>query len=267
MKNSKIKENLKLINDYKNSAENLLKKFDAKSTFNDKITKIYNEINNLITIENDNLKKIINLIDEINNYGNLLNIKSNLDNLVSSINSDIITINNFYTLANDFVISNNEDIKNLEKINIDASTFFNNSKIAENINSINNLKDSAEKLIKNFDNNSLLNDKVNKIYNDINDIVTNGNELYTKVVNTINDINKIYLNKKNNFLSNEIYDNEKKVQADEEMLRIIQDEEIMKLKLEQELEFQLKKNQSNTTLYIIIGVALFLIIIAFFATR
>jgi hypothetical protein len=267
MKNSKIKENLKLINDYKNSAENLLKKFDAKSTFNEKVTKIYNEINNLITIENDNLIKVINLIDEINNYGNLLNIKSNLDNLVSSINSDLITINNFYTLANDFVISNNEDIINLEKINIDASTFFNNSKIAENINSINNLKDSAEKLIKNFDNNSLLNDKVNKIYNDINDIVTNGNELYKNVVNTINDINKIYLNKKNKFLSNEIYDNEKKVKSDEEMLRIIQDKEIMNLKLEQEQEFQLKKNQSNTTLYIIIGVALFLIIIAFFATR
>ena len=41
----------------------------------------------------------------------------------------------------------------------------------------------------------------------------------------------------------------------------------MNLKLEQEQEFQLKKNQSNTTLYIIIGVALFLIIIAFFVTR
>ena len=235
------------------------------------------KMESLLTDKNDFMIKIINdnggwSEAEFNNFIHSLhfNYTELFNEEYLKIQNDdglILTINNFYTLANDFVISNNEDIKNLEKINIDASTFFNNSKIAENINSINNLKDSAEKLIKNFDNNSLLNDKVNKIYNDINDIVTNGNELYKNVVNTINDINKIYLNKKNKFLSNEIYDNEKKVKSDEEMLRIIQDKEIMNLKLEQEQEFQLKKNQSNTTLYIIIGVALFLIIIAFFATR
>lgn len=278
--NTTINNNLTTFNNNNEAVRKLFGSYGPNSFYLKNATELYNTVKNItttVTQESDKIKNITNEIkktsDALNNnlinFNNLLNIKSKIDSIIPSIDNDIGIINDFYTSANDFIVSNDEDVQTLEKIKIDAYNFFNNSKITENIKLINNFKDSADKLLKLFETNSVFNDKVNEIYQNISNITNINNQNYENVIKTIEDINNIYLNKKNKFGIYYILTNESKIQSDELLLAAIKEDELKKLKeLEMEQEMELKNRESSDyTLYIIMGIVILLIIIVFFTSR
>ena len=282
--NTTINSNLTTFNNNNEAARKIFISYGPNSFYIKNATELYNAVKNTATTVTQDINKIKNITNEIKktsdtlnndliNFNNLLNIKSKIESIIPSIKNDIETINNFYTSSNDFNVSNDEDVQNLEKIKIDASNFLNNSKIAENINLINNFKDSEDKLLKNFGTNSVFNDKVNETYEKINNITNNNNQNYKNAINTIEDIDNIYLSKKNNFGINYILTNESKIQSDELLLTAIKEDELKKLKeldmelyMEQEMELK-NKDSSDYTLYIIIAIVILLIIIVFFVSK
>jgi hypothetical protein len=269
--NSKtIKENKNLIYDNRDSSDKILKNnIPNNSPFYNGAIQIVQNINNIIRTNEKNLENTNKLYEQLNNYYEIIENKNKIEKIIPNINSNFGNIDNLLTSAKNFVISNEEDIKSLEKIKIDAINFKNNSEFAKYLISINDLNNLINSSLKNIPYSSVFFNKANEIYNNLDIIVKKSLEQYNNLMNIINEINNNYQSKKDNFLYKNIINKDNIINIDNEKLEAIkvqEEEELNNLLRLQEIELK-KKGDSDYTLYIIIGIVVLLIIIVFFVAR
>jgi hypothetical protein len=289
-------ETIKNINNVENEAKVLFDYITSDTTHKREMQSIYETI----SVDVKNLKNIIlqakntflniktiyeNLLNEDLNI-NLLKVEKNqISKSISSLNNNLDNLEILYNTANSLTISTKDDIDKILEI-------YNKSVVlVKNINletkELNEFKNSLTTIFNKFTINSFFYNDVKIIYDEslnyINNIIKRINEI--KINNIIENIYNLYLIKKKNYESD-------LVRLDEEKLKIIQDEELKKIqeeinknlnniKLTNNLNIIDNKNIDNekiinynndikqedtssiNIIYIVIGIAFFIIIILF----
>jgi len=282
--NTSVKDYLNTLSENVKKVNFLLKTFGPNAVFrkfavnyNDSINNINTDIqskNNLsknVVIQMKN--KYESLINDLNNYNNIESINQKIKQINIEIDKNFQTFNNFLNLAKNTNINNEEDIAKLEKIKNDTINYYKNqiesfdninnnnlinyiietfnldteNNLSKNIISILNLKDLSNKYLKEISSNSIFYNRASTLNNENNNLVEKNENEYKKVIDIKNNIENIFLEKKDIFLGNTILLNEDIIQSDKKQL-----DEIKK----NELTEQNNKNNSTTnyTLYIIIAI-------------
>jgi hypothetical protein len=235
----------KLNDEYENVKKEINVEYNKVKNFYEESKKIY-----------DNLKK------DFDNYKLLLDIKSKID----SINNDIYfnKINSLLEQAKTLDVVNNEDVLTLDNIKEEASNIINDPKISDNFTSFNKLKESADKIISNYDMKTPFKNLLNEFVDYINNIIEVNNQNFKNAVKKIQPLTYVADLKKDKFESNEIILKEKNINSDELLLEKIKEDELKNLLKEDELKnSKVKEQPPDNTLYIIIGVVVLIIIIIF----
>ena len=241
---------------------------DIVTTLNDEYENVKQELNieyNKVKNYYEESKKIYDdLKRDIENYKLLLDIKSKID----SINNDIYfnKINSLLEQAKTFDVVNEEDVLTLESIKKEASDIINDPKISDNFTSFNNFKESADKIISNFDMKTPFKNLLNENVDYINNIIEVNNQKFKQAVKKIQPLTYVADLKKDKFESNEIILKEKNINSDELLLEKIKEDELMNLLKEEELKnskLKDKEQPQDNTIFIIIGIVVLIIIIIF----
>jgi hypothetical protein len=212
--------------------------------------------------EYDNIKKLskeINIIyEELNkdfiNYNNLLDIKKKID----SINNDeeLERINNLYNLEKNNDILTEKDVITLNKIKEEVSNISNDTKMKDNLKNLNFLKESSDKIIKNFAFNTPFKNLIKIFIEDVNKIINITNEKYNDGINKIEQINVRSDFKKDDYESKEGILKEDNIKNDEILFNLLKEEELSIPK-----EIIVIEDSPNYTLPIIITTVIIIIII------